>query len=180
MPVPILETPQLWLYPLVPEDAPAVQALFPQWGIVRFLSDVVPWPYPVDGAQRFICDVVQPDVAAGHGWYWSIRHKRQPADLIGVISLHDREDENRGFWIAPPWQRQGLATQACACVTAFWFDVLQKPRLRVYKAIDNVASVKISEHSGMRQIGMTDKRYVSGVLPTQVWEITREEWMRLH
>ena len=44
--LPTLSTPRLTLRPLQLEDAPAIQALFPQWEIVRHLASRVPWPYP--------------------------------------------------------------------------------------------------------------------------------------
>ena len=49
-PTPVLETPRLILRPLRASDAPTIQRRFPQWEVVRFLSAIVPWPYPPDGA----------------------------------------------------------------------------------------------------------------------------------
>ncbi len=49
---PTLETPRLWLRPLELGDAPQVQALFPHWEIVRYLSALVSWPYPPAGRSR--------------------------------------------------------------------------------------------------------------------------------
>jgi RimJ/RimL family protein N-acetyltransferase len=53
-PTPVLKTQRLILRPLVPADAPAIQRRFPRWEIVRYLNPRVPWPYPDDGAIRFI------------------------------------------------------------------------------------------------------------------------------
>jgi [ribosomal protein S5]-alanine N-acetyltransferase len=64
-------------------------------------------------------------------------------------------------------------------VTDYWFEVLRFPVLRVPKAIANAASRRISEKQGMRIIGREDRDYVSGRLPSEIWEITAEEW-RLH
>ena len=55
-PTPVLETARLLLRPLVPADAPAIQRRFPRWEIVRWLNPRVPWPYPEDGAVRFISE----------------------------------------------------------------------------------------------------------------------------
>ena len=51
---PTLRTPRLVLVPLAVEDAAQIQTLFSQWEIVRFLDAVVPWPYPDDGARRWV------------------------------------------------------------------------------------------------------------------------------
>ena len=55
-------------------------------------------------------------------------------------------------------------------------ETLGRPVLRVPKAVANVWSRRISERSGMRLIGIEDHDFVSGRLPTEIWEITREEW----
>ena len=67
-------------------------------------------------------------------------------------------------------------TEACEAVTDFWFNTLKFPVLRVTKAVANVASSRISEKSGMRIVAMEERDYVSGRLPTEIWEIKAEEW----
>ncbi len=61
-------------------------------------------------------------------------------------------------------------------VTGFWFEELGMPVLRVPKAAANIASRRISEKQGMRVVGQTEKDYVEGRLPGEIWEITAEEW----
>jgi len=171
-----LETRRLMLRPLTLDDAPAIQATFPQWEIVRFLAGHVPWPYPPDGAESFLRNVALPGIARGEEWHWGLRPKSEPERLIGVISLMARENNNRGFWIAPDWQGQGLMSEAAAAVTDFWFDVLGRDVLRAPKAVENIASRRISERSGMRMIGTHIHSFVSGEHPAQMWEITAAEW----
>jgi len=67
-------------------------------------------------------------------------------------------------------------SEACEVVTDYWFDVLNVPVLRVPKAIANTASRRISEKQGMRVIAVEERDYVSGRLPSELWEITAEEW----
>ena len=43
--IPTITTPRLILRPLELSDADAVQDIFPQWEIVRYLANKVPWPY---------------------------------------------------------------------------------------------------------------------------------------
>ena len=99
--VPLLVTPHLELRPLGLDDAPAIQALFPRWEIVRHLASQVPWPYPPDGALTFIRDVALPSMQAGVEWHWTIRPAERAETLIGVVSLMDKEDNNRGCWLDP-------------------------------------------------------------------------------
>jgi RimJ/RimL family protein N-acetyltransferase len=166
----------LILRPLELADAEQVQALFPQWEVVRYLNARVPWPYPPDGAYTFYRDVAMPAVERGEAWHWTLRLKTAPARIIGSIGLMNGDDKNRGFWIAPEWQRQGLMTEACDAVTDFWFFELKFPVLRVAKAIANTGSRRISENQGMRVIATEERDHVSGRHPAEVWEITAEEW----
>ncbi len=173
---PALETPRLILQPLGIGDAKAIQREFPHWEIVRLMASVIPWPYPEDGAASYIREIVLPAAARGEAWHWSLRRKSAPEELIGVISLMDGEDINRGFWLARGWQRKGLMTEACNCVTDYWFNVLGKPILRSPKAIENLASRRISQSSGMRISKTLDMPFVCGIRPTEIWEITQKEW----
>ncbi|KTE03462.1 acetyltransferase [Sphingopyxis sp. H038] len=175
-PFPDLTTETLLLRPLVLEDHSAIQAIFPQWQIVRHLNPFVPWPYPDDGALTFVRDVALPAMREGKAWHWSIRTRQEPGTLIGVISLMLNPDDNRGFWLDPVHWGKGLMREASDAVTDYWFDVLDQPILRVPKAIDNRASRAISTGSGMRVVWRGEKQYVEGALPSELWEITADEW----
>jgi ribosomal-protein-alanine N-acetyltransferase len=173
---PRLETPRLFLRQLELADAAQAQMLFPHWEIVRYLANVVPWPYPPDGAHTYYRDMALPAVERGEQWHWTLRLKTDPAQLIGCISLIKGGDENRGFWLGLPWHGQGLMTEACEVATGYWFDTLQFPVLHVSKAIANAASRRISEKQGMRVVATAERDYVSGRWPAEMWEITADEW----
>jgi [ribosomal protein S5]-alanine N-acetyltransferase len=171
-----LQTKRLLLQPLKLSDAAQIQILFPQWGIVRYLTAQVPWPFPADGAFKNIRDRALPAIERGEEWHWSLFLKAAPEELIGRASLYAEDGDNRGYWLGLPWQQQGLMTEACDAVTDYWFDVLKFPVLRVPKAACNIASRRISEKQGMRMVATTERNYVSGRLPAEIWEITAEGW----
>lgn len=171
-----LETVRLLLKPLRLDDADEAQVIFPHWEVVQFLNHRVPWPYPPDGVRAFYRDVALPAAERGEEWHWSLRLKSLPTRMIGSISLMRREGHNRGFWLGLPWHGQGLMSEACEVATDYWFEELGFPVLRAPKAIANTASRRISEKLGMRVIAVTESEYVSGRLPTEVWEITLDEW----
>ena len=174
--IPTIATPRLMLRPLQLADAAAVQILFPRWEIVQFMASHIPWPYPSDGALTFIRDRALPAMQQGAAWHWSIRPKSAAEQLIGVVSLMDEPDNNRGFWLDLAWQGQGLMLEASSAVTDYWFETLGRTVLRVPKAVANVRSRRISERTGMRVIKTEERDYVSGRFPAEVWEITRDEW----
>ena len=172
---PTLETERLILRPLELGDAKRIQELFARWEIVRLLNAKVPWPFPEDGALENIRDTALPAVERGEAWDWTLRLKAEPETIIGRIGLYLGEN-NRGFWMGLPWQGQGLMTEAVVAVTDFWFEVLGFLVLRVPKAVENIGSRRISEKTGMRVVEVKESEYVSGRFPTEVWEITAEDW----
>ncbi|MCF8478948.1 MAG: GNAT family N-acetyltransferase [Rhodospirillum sp.] len=175
-----LDTPRLRLRPLTLADAPAIQRRFPRWDIVAFLNARVPWPYPENGAETYIRDIALPAMAERREWHWTLRFKDgaegDRTDVLGVISLMRTEGDNRGFWLHPDWWGQGLMTEACAAVTAFWFEVLDQPVLRAPKAVGNIRSGRLSERTGMTLVGREDRPYVSGTHLSDIWELTRAQW----
>jgi len=171
-----LETRRLLLRPLELADAEQTQRIFPHWEIVKYLASVVPWPFPADGVLKHYRDRALPAMERGDEWNWSIRLKSDPSQLIGAIDLRKTHNSNRGLWLGLAWHGQGLMTEAAHAATAFWFDELGFPEMRVSKAIGNTASRRISQSNGMRLVAFEERDYVCGRLPTEVWAITTEEW----
>jgi len=171
-----LITERLLLKPLISEDAIQIQKLYPRWEIVRYMVASVPWPYPDNGAENYVNNVALPDMAKGIAWFWTIRRRESPDDLMGLICLYDVEDNNRGFWLAPEYQGLGYMREASIVATNYWFNTLNKPLLRAPKASLNSSSRRISVDSGMRLVRTEKKEYVSGTLDSELWEITRDEW----
>ncbi|MEE4481949.1 GNAT family N-acetyltransferase [Serratia ficaria] len=176
MTVPMLTTPRLVLRPLTIDDAGDIQRLFPHWEIVRHMTRRIPWPYPKEGALNFLQHAALPAMASGNAWFWSIRRREADGQLIGVINLSLGSADNRGFWLAREWQRQGLMSEACYAVTEYWFNVLGQERLQVSKAAANAASRRLSEKTGMRLVATERRDYVGGSMDTEIWSITRAEW----
>jgi RimJ/RimL family protein N-acetyltransferase len=170
------KTERLILRPLELADARGIQEHFPHWKVVRYLLNRVPWPYPPDGAEQYCREVALPQMERGEAWHWSLRLTASPEQLIGLVSLVKGGEDNRGFWLGLPWQGRGLMTEACAWTNDFWFETLGFPLLRVAKAAANKSSRRISEKQGMRLVGIGEKDYVSGRLPSEIWESTADEW----
>lgn len=175
--IPTLETPRLILRPPELADSTQIQEIFPIWEVVRYLAaSAVPWPYPEDGALTYIRDIALPAMARGEEWHWTLRDRTNPDQVMGMVSLFNDEDNQRGFWLGVPFRGHGFMIEAVEVATDYWFRELRRPFLRAPKAIANVGSRKISERTGMRLVGTTEREYVSGRHPAELWEITAEEW----
>lgn len=173
---PVLETPRLTLRPLRGEDAGRTQEIFPHWEIVRLLANAVPWPFPPNEVERYYREVALPGMERGDEWHWTLRPRGAPARHIGALSLFRGPDDNRGFWLGLPWQGQGLMTEAVIATNDFWFETLGMAVLRAPKAVVNAGSRRISEKTGMRVVRTMERDFVSGRLPSELWELTAAEW----
>jgi RimJ/RimL family protein N-acetyltransferase len=169
-------TKRLILRPIELADAAQIQQIFPHWEIVRYLRNIVPWPYPPDGARQFLESIAIPQMERGEAWHWSLRLETSPEQVIGSVNLRRNKEEHRGFWLGLAWHGRGLMSEACIWANDFWFKTLKFPVLRVSKAAANLASRRISEKQGMRLVGSHEVDYVSGRALAEVWEITSKEW----
>src|SRR5260370_18198539 len=107
----ILGPARVLLYRLELADAAQIQLLFPHWEIVRYLATQVPWPYPPDGAHKFIRDVALPAFARGEAWHWTPPLASNPDHIIGSTDLRKKETTTRGPWLGLPSQAHTLITE---------------------------------------------------------------------
>jgi [ribosomal protein S5]-alanine N-acetyltransferase len=178
-PTPVLQTPRLVLRPLRTKDAPVIQRRFPKWEVVRWLDARVPWPYPADGAATFVAMALG-EMARGEKAHWAVVPRKGPADLIGVISLWPDDGSSRGqrgFWLDPEFQGQGLMGEAADRVTDYAFRKLDWPCLWLTNAQDNHASRRIKEKQGARLVDLLIAQSVSGRVSQMVWLLEREDWL---
>ena len=178
-PTPVLETRRLILRPPRESDTPAVQRRFPQWEIVRYLHNEVPWPYPKDGAAQH-WQRMSREIAAREKSHWAITLKGGDDELIGLISLWKSGEaarDQRGFWLDAAFWGQGLMTEAADRVTDYALVELGWPQLWLSNAEINVASHRVKEKQGATIVDRTPRRYVYGDGVKVTWLLTREAWL---
>lgn len=178
-PTPVLETARLILRPLEARDAPAIQRIFPQWELVKFLNAAVPWPYPDDGAATNMAQCLEKR-ARGEQFYWAITLKGGDDALRGRIDLWPDDgvrSDMRGFWLDPLLWGQGLMTEAAEAVTAYAFEGLEWPYLYLTNAVENVRSRRVKEKQGAELLRQEPWAYVAGQGERDVWKLTREAWL---
>jgi len=179
---PVLTSERLRLRPLTLEDAPAIQRHFDDWNIIQHMSVAVPWPYPADGAETWVRDVMLPRMQAGEVLAWVLDLRSGPPGAIGVLEYRqatEERDDNRGFWLAEPWHGQGLMTEAVTAFQDYVFFELCLERIVVMNAVSNMASRRVKEKTGARYLGTIEMAHNSGETSTERWEVTREAWAAL-
>ena len=180
METPILKTKDLTLRPIKLDDALAIQKYFDNWNIIKNLTKEVPWPYPKDGAESFLKEKALPSMDKGEALIWAITFKQKPDDLIGIIHFNFKDDErgNRGFWIAEPFWKKGLMTQAIFAVQDYLFLELGLEHIKVTNSVDNIGSRRVKEKTGAEYIGLVPQETRSGQNKAEIWQVTRENWSK--
>lgn len=177
----ILETKRLVLRPLVLEDSPDIQRHFPDWDIVKYLSkNAVRWPYPADGAEKFLKNIALPAMERGNDWYWGITRKDNPGEVIGVIHLRrDTASGNRGLWIAKEYQNSGYMKEALVAVNDHAFNELGFEKLVIKNAADNEASRQLKAKTGAELLETrAANHYIGGSSVQEIWQLTKDNWQR--
>jgi len=178
-PTPVLHSERLTLRPVCPEDTPTIQRRFNQWEVVKYLSAVVPWPYPDDGAATNAVETLK-EMAAGEKAIWAITCKGAENELIGRIDLWPDDGiirTQRGFWLDPEFWGQGLMTEAAERVTEYAFTELGWRHLWLRNGEANTASYRVKEKQGARIVDRVPAKFVSGEMMSVVWYLAADDWL---
>lgn len=179
IPIEPLETARLRLLPLALEDAPRIQSIFPHLNVLRYMATAIPWPYPEDGAEEFVRNVL-PKIERRESYFWGLRLKGHEAEgLVGVVGLTPSSDEDhRGFWLGEAFWGQGLMREAVSVVNDFAFDRLEMTEMLLNNAEPNVASHRLKASTGAEILRIEDREYIGGTFPGVQWRLTAEAWRR--
>jgi [ribosomal protein S5]-alanine N-acetyltransferase len=167
---PTLQTERLILRPLALSDAPAIQRHFNNWNIIQHLAQVVPWPYPENGAETFIARELERAAAGQVIYNWMLVLRGGDGEAIGNIRLRPWLDER--YW------NQGLMTEAVTAVNDFAFRVLGVDVLYVCNAVTNEASRRVKQKTGAEFVGFIEIAHHNGQTRAEKWRVTRKSWLR--
>ncbi len=177
----VLATDHLTLRPLVETD---VDALWPTVSDPEF-PRLMMWNAHTERAQTVAFVRAQAAAfAKGTDCLWAMIAGDQ---LVGLIGLHDitwqfragrRDRAEIGYWVAPPHQKLGHATDAVFAVQKFGFETLGLHKLMIGCLGDNAASKRVIEKSGFRFIAKIDEDlWRDGRWHSQLrYELTFNEW----
>jgi RimJ/RimL family protein N-acetyltransferase len=174
-----LTTDRLVLRPVRLSDAPAIQRHFATWDIIQHLSRQVPWPYPEDGAETYLRDVLLPAMEEGRLLAWALVLREGPDEPIGLLEYRPEGTDSRGFWLAVPFQGRGLMTEAVIAFQDHVFFDLDVDQLTVHNLVSNAPSRRIKEKTGAQLVGTVEMEHHHGGAETQRWVVTRERWAEL-
>ncbi len=175
--IPKLETNRLILRSIEDRDIPSYQKNFVDYEVIRFLSATVPWPYPENGVEFFIHNILRPGEGKDR-FNWGIFEKDNPDELIGVVNYwRQGRPENRGFWLAKKCWGKGLMTEAVEVTLDFIFSATDFDKLIFANAVGNERSRRIKEKTGAKLVGVAPAKFVDpSFTEHEIWELYRNDW----
>ena len=170
-------TERLLLRGVLLSDAAAYQKNFADCEVIKYLSSAVPWPYPENGAEFFIKNIVLPNQGKDR-WNWGIFLKENPSELVGAVELfRPGKPENRGFWLAKKHWGKGYMTEAVRPVMDYAFTNLGFEKMVFANAVENTKSRRVKEKTGARFLEVKPANFVNPeITHSEYWELTKEEW----
>ena len=177
--LPIFTTKRLILRGVTEADAENWQMYFDDYEVIRNLSAFVPWPYPKDGVITFLKNQILPNQGKDR-WVWGLFLKENPNELIGSVDLwRTGKPENRGFWLAQKYWKQGLMTEAVEPIMDYAFNELGFDVLSFANAVGNVGSRRVKEKTGAKLLRVEPARFVDPRFTEhEVWELRKEDWFK--
>jgi len=180
--IPILETPRLILNPADIKYTDSLEMHFNNWNLIKNLNGSIPWPYPKGGVLEHFKTDALPRMETGKGATWILCQKDTPNEAIGRIDLFYQIDEkresHRGFWLAEPYWKQGLMTEALFVVNDFAFDVVGMEKMRFDNYADNVGSHRLKEKTGAALIRSETQKWRGKDRIMEIWELSAENWKK--
>jgi [ribosomal protein S5]-alanine N-acetyltransferase len=126
----------------------------------------------------------QPDLAGWLYWYVILKDEEGEEDvLIGSIGFNGLDGETgtllMGYCILPAFQSNGYATEAALELLGWAFERPGVRRVAARTFPDNIASMKVLERIGTRQVHDRSDPYHEAPeddAGTALFEVTREMW----
>ncbi len=179
MNTPHLTTPRLVLEPIGAHHAPALQPLFANPAVLRFLSASVPSPYPDGGMLWFLQHDLLPRIHSGRAMAWALVPSAHGSAAGVLVWRREASVEgDRGFWLGEPFWGQGLMTEAITAFQDYVFFEVGLERMELRSGVHNHASRRLKEKTGCVKIGEAHGEMREGDR-VGVWEITRARWAAL-
>lgn len=144
----------LLLRRLQPEDIGALVKYANNKKIADYILNI-PHPY------------TEPDAAMRMSYVWQgFKNKlryvfaiilKERNELVGEVSLHldNEQTAQLGYWVAEPFWRRGIATEAVRAVLKFGFDTLLLHRIYAICHEENTASCKVMLNNGISKYTVT-------------------------
>lgn len=174
----ILRTRRLTLRPFAESDLDALVRLLNDREVVRFLA-MVPHPYTVRDGEDWIARTHDLDSP------WPALAIDAGGALVGSVGLKPPEEPSPpkvgaelGYWLGRPYWGKGYASEAAAQIVEHAFSVMKLDQLWASVAMENPASRRVLEKTGLRFVGETAVDYPARkrAWPSWLFALGRDDW----
>lgn len=156
-----LRTARLRLRPWTQSDVGLLSRLSDDPGVVRYIGDGQRWPEErAAETSRLVLEHW-----SEHGFGWRVMALHETGEEVGFAALNHPGPETGlelsefeiGWWVAPQFWRQGLASEAAEAVRDDAFARLGAPSVVARLQPDNLASAGVA-----KRIGLVQERDITG------------------
>lgn len=139
----------------------------------------MPAPYTSQDAGVWL-EQTTAEAAAGTAVTWAVTDHDDL--LLGVVNLFDVQpgiEAEVGFWSHPDARGRGTTTRAAVLALRYGFEALGLVRIQGHAAIDNAASRRVLEASGLLEAGVARLGTVirpEGRVDAMKYDVLVEEW----
>lgn len=167
-----LQTERLVLRRSRPEDATAISAYRSLPEVQRHQG----WERTDEAAVRADIEEMAKRRPGEPGWVQFSVIERRSGRLVGDVGLCPASDPGVikiGYTVAPEAQGNGYASEAVRALIAFIFAALDATTVRAYADGDNLPSIRVAEHAGMRLMEVFEETDTDGTWRGVRYEIPR-------
>lgn len=112
-------------------------------------------------------------------WAITLKESDEPIGSIGLFIINENDlCGDVGYSIGKKYWGQGITTEALRAVLGFAFENIGFNRIETYHSINNPASGKVMQKSGMMFEGFAKQKYksISGLEDCNMYSILKEDF----
>ncbi len=163
---------------LTENDLPALQKIFSQPQVVRFMSTE---PQQDESQARAYLQSIRDGFASGDLYQWGLEYR---GDIVGTSTLAGIERDNHhaeiGFALSPEYWGKGLMRRAIPAVLGFAFERLGLRRITADVDPRNTPSLRLLAALGFQEEGLLRQRYehMGEIQDALILGLLRDDWTR--
>jgi len=181
----MLSTPRLVLRDLRRSDAASIAKHINDREIAINLL-AVPHPYALKDAREFLACCAKNARKQKPSLYNFALELKSEHQFIGCIGLRNVDNFNGtctlGYWLARPFHRQGLMSEAIAAILKFAFVKLKLRRIGVHVFVENRASNSLLKKMGFVLEGTAKSaardRATGTIHDDNFYGLLKEDWLK--
>lgn len=171
-----LETPRLWLRWPRMADIQSIVRYSGEKQIAEMTASI-PHPYTRADAEKFVF-ACRAGNAAGNQVALALTRKGRPAEVIGMIGVHETRPGHAfiGYWLGSPFHGQGLMSEAAGGLIDLAFQAGDLNVLTATALAANPASRRVLEKRGFAGADTVRAEHRGAMADMINFRLDRESW----